>query len=494
MDARRRAPPVSIALRVRTLHGRPRPTRWRPGDPRDERAIPSPWRILRALALAGTRLDPPAPTAALRHLLLDTLAPPPHYHVPPVTVPAEPREIVVTWPDVELPPSQCPLLDLLLDALGCLDPDQTWLEARLAEPPASPFDAWPLAPGGTTTTARRSRLALMSEQEWALWRDAVTPRLARRSAPELPVDRWAALTLPIERLQSDGWWNPPGAKAVDYAFRGVAAPEQGDSRASRATVDPSVAVFALRCAELPLLTRALEIGDIFRKALMAWSRDEDGLSHPVFTGRDRLGRPRADQHRHAHQLCLDIDGDGRIDHLLVWAPEGLDEDACRALRRGDRLWGPEGLRLSLELVGLEQAAALDAGANCRWPPLACVRDWVSSTPFVLMRHPKRRRSGEPKHDARGMWIDGPRWQLLTELRRRGLPEPREMHELERTSLGEGAVPWTDFSTRRPGGGRRYGAPTGFALRFEEPITGPLALGFGAHQGLGLFLPAGGDGQ
>ena len=38
-------------------------------------------------------------------------------------------------------------------------------------------------------------------------------------------------------------------------------------------------------------------------------------------------------------------------------------------------------------------------------------------------------------------------------------------------------------------GRRFGNPLGFALHFAEPVTGPITLGFGAHLGLGLFLPA-----
>jgi CRISPR-associated protein Csb2 len=46
------------------------------------------------------------------------------------------------------------------------------------------------------------------------------------------------------------------------------------------------------------------------------------------------------------------------------------------------------------------------------------------------------------------------------------------------------------SQRFHGQGLRGGrSGTAFRLTFAEPISGPLALGYGAHFGLGLFVPA-----
>jgi CRISPR-associated protein Csb2 len=51
------------------------------------------------------------------------------------------------------------------------------------------------------------------------------------------------------------------------------------------------------------------------------------------------------------------------------------------------------------------------------------------------------------------------------------------------------VPWQHFRRRRFSGAGSYGGDValGFRLRFDEPVTGPIALGYAAHQGLGQFI-------
>lgn len=49
------------------------------------------------------------------------------------------------------------------------------------------------------------------------------------------------------------------------------------------------------------------------------------------------------------------------------------------------------------------------------------------------------------------------------------------------------------TTRHDGAGSRgqdHGAA--FIIEFPEPISGPLALGYGSHFGLGLFVPMDGE--
>jgi CRISPR-associated protein Csb2 len=51
------------------------------------------------------------------------------------------------------------------------------------------------------------------------------------------------------------------------------------------------------------------------------------------------------------------------------------------------------------------------------------------------------------------------------------------------------IGWDRFRRGRTAGqgGRGADAAFGFRLRFERPVTGPIALGYGAHQGLGQFV-------
>jgi CRISPR-associated protein Csb2 len=88
----------------------------------------------------------------------------------------------------------------------------------------------------------------------------------------------------------------------------------------------------------------------------------------------------------------------------------------------------------------------------------------------------------------------PEAQLLRELRVRGLPEPASISCIDgyRTSDGR-IVPWEEFHTRRFKGEAGYGL-AGFSLEFPEPVSGPIAVGFGCHFGLGLFLPVDMEGQ
>jgi CRISPR-associated protein Csb2 len=45
------------------------------------------------------------------------------------------------------------------------------------------------------------------------------------------------------------------------------------------------------------------------------------------------------------------------------------------------------------------------------------------------------------------------------------------------------------TTRYGGGGRRgQGEETSFTVAFPKEVTGPLALGYSSHFGLGLFVP------
>jgi hypothetical protein len=51
------------------------------------------------------------------------------------------------------------------------------------------------------------------------------------------------------------------------------------------------------------------------------------------------------------------------------------------------------------------------------------------------------------------------------------------------------IAWDRFRRVRVAGhgSRGMDSAFGFRLRFERPVTGPIALGYGAHQGLGQFV-------
>ena len=57
----------------------------------------------------------------------------------------------------------------------------------------------------------------------------------------------------------------------------------------------------------------------------------------------------------------------------------------------------------------------------------------------------------------------------------------------------GLRPFDFFRHKRRGGGSNGGGAYNFTIKFDQPVRGPIALGFACHYGLGLFVPVK-DGQ
>jgi CRISPR-associated protein Csb2 len=222
-----------------------------------------------------------------------------------------------------------------------------------------------------------------------------------------------------------------------------------------------------------------------RQALMKWSNGAE-----VFAGKDARGNP-LQGHNHAFFLPADDDDDGRLDHISVFARMAFDERAQRALGAVSRLWQSRNRPdLKVVLIGLGHPAAYGGFrvGEGQTPQLATARCWVSRTPFLLARHPHRRRDGRPRLTDDGAWPDGPGEQLCRLLQLQGYPEPVDLSPLTGTWAAGKLLRWLQFARERRGGPT---APTsqighGFRVEFSEPVAGPLAVGYACHFGLGQF--------
>ena len=100
----------------------------------------------------------------------------------------------------------------------------------------------------------------------------------------------------------------------------------------------------------------------------------------------------------------------------------------------------------------------------------------------------RTRAGVAKLDGCGLQIGGAEHDLLRLLVKEGLPEPVLVEPVAGTMLGGRTVAWESYVTRRSAGQRPAGGgPCGFRVLFPEAVQGPVALGYGAHFGLGGFV-------
>jgi CRISPR-associated protein Csb2 len=176
---------------------------------------------------------------------------------------------------------------------------------------------------------------------------------------------------------------------------------------------------------------------------------------------------------------VDLDGDGRIDHLIIHAKMGLREtaqEAIRTLRRAWRKGSGDELQLAVAECG-------DLGSLRMLPaplyhqikrllgPAEGARVWESATPFVPPRFIKR--------TGRNTLLG----QVNAELGSRGLPALQTFEFLPALTRK-----LRHHVRRRNHGGIPPLCDIGYGLRItlSEAIDGPLTLGYAAHFGLGMF--------
>lgn len=502
---------------------------------------PSPWRICRALLATGFRTafwpsDRVPPTA--QALVRDLASAPPTYRLPPaptlghlrhyVPAPTTARllldafvvlrpedRVEIRWP-VDLPANSRNLLEALVPELGYLGRSESLVSARLLsdlDPDTPGYDAEP-----TTMDAPPPRgsqaielLAPMRPSSFFRWRaeaigelekDALragrSPSAARRRAEGIfPADLVAALLIETDARHAQRWSAPPGSERIPYDLPNAAVPGEAARR-------PATIGRAPEGREGPFMagTRLASFRLSPHRPLAALLTVTEGIhrqlaSHPLsarvdvrarLLGKSAAGQPLSG-HRHLH--LLPIARGRRLVGVLAYLPAGFSDEARDALL--DCLGPPEEPaararsnsppprapdsprgRSSLPSPG----SGLEAPARAGFLPfpeamLGPARRWRSLSPFLLVRHPRRRR-------------DTPESQVRLELTRRGLPEPVELwiwDDHRARAAGFFAFRRVRQNPHPPPTERPYGV----SLAFAEPVQGPLALGYGAHFGLGSFV-------
>lgn len=457
---------------------------------------PSPWRVLRALVAASYRLGPDLDRPRLA-AILERLATPPVYYLPDAApghlrhyMPidgasiikvfdtflalghgaADPPELIVAWPDLDLDPADRDLLASVAVQIAYLGRAESWAECRLRDVlPARQPDASPLAPGDNPR-ARTRLLAPLGSLEYRAWRDgylaAQPPR--QRARLRLPDTLWDVLNLDTGALQQSGWSIAPGTRWIHYTLTEPPAPPQ---RTAPTRSDwPDFVRIILDSAVHPSIKDALWIGERLRAALLSRVGDRPC---PVLTGKDDAGKPLRD---HGHAYFLPQSGKrGEVDQILVYARRGFDPVALHALHALRELHGLTSHPTYTTIVALGRRDHLERPH----PQLRPATRWRTLTPFVPPRCPEERHGqlrNSPSEQLRRLChlIHGVEPVAV----RPFTPEEsrrQHLHDFRRQRQRGAAVPGNS-----PG--------LGFHLEFAAPIAGPLALGYGAHFGLGQFSP------
>lgn len=495
---------------------------------------PSPWRILRALVATGyTKLGWTQVPDAARELIETLATTLPTYRLPNATV-AHTRHymptgklekgrerttlVFDTWAEVgrgtlavrwdcQLSASGSAELQALARVMDYLGRSESWVDVEVLPDSVVFAEGAEAVPHreGLRLSQGHEQVPLMAPESplsYATWRtSAVTAAIASLTTAKGKKPAPAKLKKVmepypedlIECLQKDtAWWKsfrwsqPPGARKVLY-WRPSDSLSVGVpvfvSRHRSAPVE--MALLALTTASgnagaLPSVSRGLPQAEMLHRALVARAGLGEAVDCPELTGRAGDGTPLKG-HRHAHIIPLDLDDDGRLDHVVIHAPMGLGAAAQQAVRHLKRTWTKGGvgeLRVAVAgFGGMDLLRGLPDGlgraaSRVLGPEDAGCHTWCSITPFVAPRFMKRRGLNT---------LEG---QVLAELSSRKLPPARVE-----------VLPWTGQILRMRHAVRVRRPPAapppvdaGVALRltFEQPVRGPLTLGYGSHFGLGLF--------
>lgn len=446
---------------------------------------PSSWRILRGIVATWRRTLPELPSERVEPILGALASEYPKFHLPLAStghtrhympyhegtrerttlvidsfVAIEPRcSLFAVWPNLELDSQQRDDLERILRNMPYLGRAESWVEACIATDHPKP-NSYALESG------------LLPEGEWEVVRTLVPH--CHIGLKDLEVE--------TSELRRGGRIDPKGAHWYPYV-------RKRDCFTSFRTAPPrptgrkvTVVRFALSGKVLPMAFDALRWGDVARKAAMSkYGRQNNEAKSPTLSGKEESGKPK-EGHQHAFYLPTDEDGDGRLDHLTVWAPCGLDEGEFKAIVSVQKL-ARGGGRDPLQLVYQAHGKSDDfVGVS---PLFGKSKRWRSLTPYVLTRHRKR--------DS-----DSPEEQIAREVKLRpGLPQlvnvilehnPKKHIWPMKQGRSDGFRPF-DFFRYRQGGGANAGGAFSFELEFAEKVCGPIALGFACHYGLGLFVPS-----
>lgn len=479
---------------------------------------PSPWRIVRALIATWHLKAREIPETTVR-ALAEALSAPPVFYLPRATTAhtrhympynegkkekttkvfdtfvqiANGDAVLVAW-DLDLSEQQMAALRTLAERIGYFGRAESLAEGRVLDgvarikPNAVPLAEGAMMPEGTELIRL---LSARNPSDYSAWRAdfsakataALGPKptaAQKKRLPKIPEDLFSALHADTGELQAAGWNLPPGAQLIGYTRAENAFASTTRPRTPRATSLPTVARFTLTSVVPPSITKALAVGEQIHTVLCKAS---DG--HPIFTGAGDEG------HRHAHIFSESIgSSNAHITHVTVYAAAGFDTEAVDALRSILWTWGFNNHELRLVLHGIGEPADFP---DCKL--FASAKVWRSLTPFVSTRHAKTFRDGRPKLGHDGWQIGSAPHDLLRLLceHPRGAGAEIRCHK-------ENAMPYRfgsrrfrslQFLTRRQKGEGSRGHDSGAALTitFPDSRSGPFAVGYGAHFGLGLFVPA-----
>lgn len=254
-------------------------------------------------------------------------------------------------------------------------------------------------------------------------------------------------------------------------------------------------------ASLPL-TRTVDLAIAVRGALM---RHADQPVHELISGHASDGSPS----RKPHLAILSLPNvghrrsDGAIKGVALLLPSNLDDASRRPVLRALGRWEAHSRAESGEhdedaptlTLGLRDGVVLEVQRQV-WgdPGLAALRErtwcetsteWMSVTPVALDRNPGDLRHADPVK--RNAAFRSAAESIAAACRNVGLPQPEAVTVLP-SGTWPGGAKAAQFPVYPSDPGKLKRVKVHARIRFAAPVQGPLLIGAGRFQGLGLFRP------
>jgi CRISPR-associated protein Csb2 len=562
-----------IGISIQFLTGRYHATPW--DKQVNEGAVewpPSPWRIMRALISAYYRSPAPPEKKQVSRLLEKLAAKPPTYHVPmemgsahmqhymPLRKQAttkiydtfyvfpggasldsdsDENKVVVSWAQVQLEDAEQDILRSLCEGVSYLGRAESWAELLVVNDETK-IDLCGMKPITVADAAQGGDLQVLcplSAEKAAgfclAMQTMMPPTTAKKGSKKassstiskLPQTLMDLLELDINTLYQQGWNGIPGAQWVSYTEPEKTTVRLNNSAQSRQPYSVNMARYALSCTVLPSISKAVSVGERFRRSLMSRTKDEGKSVSPTFSGKNPDRDVNQEEsnfaigHQHAYYLPEVNRATGKIEQIVVFSAQCFNARDLTALGRLSKVWGDGNFEIITVLMSLGKVADFVVARQQSSPiaqVIGCSKHWQSLTPMVLPRHSKKRYIPDTQFLVDG--VEDQALRLLSQLPHLDLPEmaikrevfdhpgvrlrdrelwlaafDRDDNPIVRVrTIDEGVTQYRSgaFQKSRYHGEGKKASDAGYwlELEFAQLQSGPIAIGYAAHFGLGVFSP------
>jgi CRISPR-associated protein Csb2 len=449
----------------------------------------------------------------------------------------EESKVVLSWAQVQLEDVEQDILRSLCEGVSYLGRAESWAELsvineEVKNPPGRKEITVAKAEQGGDLQVLCPLSAAEAKGFCLALQTMMPPTTAKKGSKKagsstmskLPQTLMDLLELDINTLYQQGWNGIPGAHWVSYTEPEPTAKSIGPAK-SRQPYSVNMARYALSCPVLPSIFKTVSVGERFRRSLMSRTKDEENSVSPTFSGKNPDRDANQDEsnfavgHKHAYYLPEVNQATGKIEQMVVFSAPGFDARDLTALGKLSKVWGDGNFEIRTVLMSLGQVA--DFAAARQQPSaisqvIGSSQHWQSLTPMVLPRHSKKRYLPDTHFLVDG--VEDQVLRLLGQLPHLALPEmsikrevldypgvrlrdrdlwlaafDRDNNPIVRVrTIDKGVTQYRSslFQRTRYHGEGKKASDDGYwlELEFDQPQSGPIAIGYAAHFGLGVFSP------